>query len=154
MGTIRLEHIYKRFGQSEVITDFSLGVQDGEFLVIVGPSGCGKTTILRMIAGLEDITAGNLYIDGTLANQILPPDRDIAMVFQNFTLHPHMTVFDNIAFGLRSRDMPGQEIARRVQQAAELLEITPLLKRRPQQLSGGEQPSGPLLSQERLRSQA
>lgn len=138
MGTVRLEHIYKRFGQIEVITNLSLAIEDGEFLVVVGPSGCGKTTMLRMIAGLEDISTGELYIDNVLANQIPATERDIAMVFQNFALFPHMTVFDNIAFGLQSHVMPRQEIERRVNAAAEMLELTPLLKRRPHELSGGQ----------------
>jgi multiple sugar transport system ATP-binding protein len=138
MADVRLEHIHKRFGSNEVISDISLDIHDGEFLVLVGPSGCGKTTLLRMIAGLEDISAGNLYLNDLLANQVPPSERDIAMVFPNFALYPHMTVFDNLAFGLLGRNMSSQEIAKHVNMVAEMLELKPYLKLRPHELSGGQ----------------
>ncbi|HKD76417.1 MAG TPA: sn-glycerol-3-phosphate ABC transporter ATP-binding protein UgpC, partial [Ktedonobacterales bacterium] len=138
MAQVRLEHIIKRFDEVEVVKDVSLDIQDEEFLVLVGPSGCGKTTILRMIAGLEEITSGNLYIGDKLVNNVPPKDRDIAMVFQNYALYPQMTVFDNMAFGLKLRSTPRPEIDRRVNEVAEMLELKPYLKRRPKELSGGQ----------------
>ena len=120
------------------VDDFNLTVQDKEFVVLVGPSGCGKSTVLRMIAGLEEITAGDLYIGERRVNQVEPKNRNIAMVFQNYALYPHMTVYDNIAFGLRMRHLPRREIDAKVRQAAEILEISDLLKRKPKALSGGQ----------------
>ena len=138
MAQVRLEHIYKKFGDLDVVKDVNLEIQDEEFLVLVGPSGCGKTTTLRMIAGLEEISSGNLYIGDTLVNNVAPKDRDIAMVFQNYALYPQMTVFDNMAFGLKLRNTPKSEIERRVNEVADMLELKPYLKRRPKELSGGQ----------------
>ena len=120
------------------VTDFNLDIEDNEFIVFVGPSGCGKSTTLRMIAGLEEITEGELLIDGEMMNDVAPKDRDIAMVFQNYALYPHMTVFDNMAFGLKLRKMPKDEIRERVENAAELLGLSDLLERKPAALSGGQ----------------
>ncbi|SHE48892.1 multiple sugar transport system ATP-binding protein [Atopostipes suicloacalis DSM 15692] len=140
MAEIKLEHIHKRYENAEdyAVTDFNLDVQDNEFIVFVGPSGCGKSTTLRMIAGLEEITEGDLYIDEDVVNDVAPKDRDIAMVFQNYALYPHMTVYDNMAFGLKLRKMPKSEIKERVQKAAEMLGLTDLLDRKPAALSGGQ----------------
>jgi len=121
-----------------VVQDLDLEIRDGEFLVLVGPSGCGKSTTLRMVAGLEDITSGDIYIDETRVNDLSPKDRDIAMVFQNYALYPHMNVYDNMAFGLRLRKMPPAEIDERVQNAARLLKIESFLQRKPKELSGGQ----------------
>jgi multiple sugar transport system ATP-binding protein len=120
------------------VRDLSVGIEDGEFLVLVGPSGCGKTTALRMVAGLEQITDGTVEIGGRVVNSLSPKERDIAMVFQNYALYPHLSVADNIGFGLRLRKMPGAEIERRVAWAAKMLDLTPYLDRRPKQLSGGQ----------------
>ena len=120
------------------VHDFNLSIKDKEFIVLVGPSGCGKSTTLRMVAGLEEISGGELYIDGALVNDVAPKDRDIAMVFQNYALYPHMTVFDNMAYGLKIRGVPKEEIRRRVEEAAKMLELGHLLERRPRQLSGGQ----------------
>ena len=139
MASVTLKHIYKVYnGNVEAVKDFNLGVKDKEFVVLVGPSGCGKSTTLRMIAGLEEITKGELYIGDTLANDVAPKDRDIAMVFQNYALYPHMTVFDNMAFGLKLRKTPKDEIKRRVEEAAKTLDISHLLDRKPKALSGGQ----------------
>ncbi len=139
MAEVRFEHVYKRYGDNPpVITDLNLEIADHEFLVLVGPSGCGKSTALRMIAGLEDISEGDLYIGDRLVNDIAPKDRDIAMVFQNYALYPHMTVFDNMAFALTLRHTPKEEIQQRVERAAQMLGITPYLKRKPRELSGGQ----------------
>src|SRR5699024_7573064 len=140
MAEIKLEHIHKRYENAEdyAVTDFNLDVKDNEFIVFVGPSGCGKYTTLRMIAGLEGITEGDLYIDADVVNDVAPKDRDIAMVFQNYALYPHMTVFDNMAFGLKLRKMPKDEIKERVNHAAEMLGLTDLLDRKPAALSGGQ----------------
>lgn len=140
MAEIKLEHIHKRYENAEdfAVTDFNLDIQDNEFIVFVGPSGCGKSTTLRMIAGLEEITEGDLYIDADVVNDVAPKDRDIAMVFQNYALYPHMTVFDNMAFGLKLRKMPKDEIKERVNHAAEMLGLTDLLDRKPAALSGGQ----------------
>jgi len=138
MAKVVAEHISKHFGNVNAITDFNLEVDDQEFLVMVGPSGCGKTTMLRMIAGLEDITEGKLYIGDRLVNDVPPKDRDIAMVFQNYALYPHMNVYDNMAFGLKMRHTDRQETDRRVRQTAALLDLEQLLKRKPRQLSGGQ----------------
>jgi multiple sugar transport system ATP-binding protein len=139
LASVRVEHITKRFGaNTNVITDLNLEIRDKEFLVLVGPSGCGKTTALRMIAGLEDVTEGNLYIGDRLVNDVVPKDRDIAMVFQNHALYPHMSVYDNMAFGLKLRHTNRQEIEKRVLAAAEILGIKPFLQRKPRELSGGQ----------------
>jgi multiple sugar transport system ATP-binding protein len=123
---------------TRAVGDVDLTINDGEFLVLVGPSGCGKSTVLRMIAGLEEISEGKMYIGDTLVNDVQPKDRDIAMVFQNYALYPHMSVFDNMAFGLKLRKMPKEEIKARVGEAAEVLEITEFLERKPKALSGGQ----------------
>jgi multiple sugar transport system ATP-binding protein len=140
MAEIKLNNIYKRYDNAEEysVNDFNLDIEDNEFIVFVGPSGSGKSTALRMIAGLEEITDGELYIDDDLMNDVAPKDRDIAMVFQNYALYPHMTVFDNMAFGLKLRKMPKDEIKERVENAAELLGIFDLLERKPAALSGGQ----------------
>ena len=139
MASLSLKHIYKKYpGGFTAVSDFSLEIKDKEFLILVGPSGCGKSTTLRMIAGLEEITEGELFIGDRLVNDIAPKDRDIAMVFQNYALYPHMTVFDNMAFGLKLRKTPKEEIKRRVEEAARILDITHLLDRRPKALSGGQ----------------
>ncbi|MFB9150864.1 ABC transporter ATP-binding protein [Roseovarius ramblicola] len=138
MATVELDDIRKRFGPTEVIKGVSVDVADGEFIVIVGPSGCGKSTLLRMVAGLETITEGELRIGGTRANDLEPMDRDIAMVFQNYALYPHMSVAQNMGYGLRIAGLPKAEIAAKVQDAAELLQLTELLDRKPKQLSGGQ----------------
>ena len=139
MASLSFKHIYKKYqGGVTAVSDFCLEVKDKEFIIFVGPSGCGKSTTLRMIAGLEEITEGELFIGDRLVNDIAPKDRDIAMVFQNYALYPHMTVFDNMAFGLKLRKVPKEEIKRKVEQAAKILDITHLLDRRPKQLSGGQ----------------
>ncbi|WP_416200519.1 MAG: Maltodextrin ABC transporter ATP-binding protein [Thermocaproicibacter melissae] len=139
MASVTLKHVYKVYpGNVTAVSDFSLEVADKEFVILVGPSGCGKSTTLRMIAGLEEITKGELYIGDTLSNDIAPKDRDIAMVFQNYALYPHMTVFDNMAFGLKLRKVPKDEIKRRVEEAAKILDISHLLDRKPKALSGGQ----------------
>ncbi|MBR4282538.1 MAG: ATP-binding cassette domain-containing protein [Clostridia bacterium] len=120
------------------VSDFNLEIKDKEFIILVGPSGCGKSTTLRMIAGLEEITEGELFIGDRLVNDIAPKDRDIAMVFQNYALYPHMTVFGNMAFGLKLRKVPKEEIKRRVEEAARILDIAHLLDRKPKALSGGQ----------------
>ena len=139
MASLSFKHIYKKYpGGVTAVSDFTLEVKDKEFIILVGPSGCGKTTTLRMIAGLEEITEGELFIGDRLINDVAPKDRDIAMVFQNYALYPHMTVFDNMAFGLKLRKTPTEEIKRRVEEAARILDITHLLERRPKALSGGQ----------------
>ena len=139
MSSLSLRHIYKIYdGNVKAVSDFNLEIDDKEFIVFVGPSGCGKSTTLRMIAGLEEITAGELYIDDKLVNDADPKDRDIAMVFQNYALYPHMTVYDNMAFGLKLRKVDPQEIDSRVREAAAILGIEPLLARKPKALSGGQ----------------
>ena len=139
MASLSLKHIYKKYpGGVTAVSDFCLEIKDKEFLILVGPSGCGKSTTLRMIAGLEEITEGELWIGDILVNDISPKDRDIAMVFQNYALYPHMTVFDNMAFGLKLRKIPKEEIKRRVEEAARILDINHLLERRPKALSGGQ----------------
>jgi len=139
MATVELRNVTKIFGtDTKAVDNASFTVKDKEFVVLVGPSGCGKTTTLRMIAGLEEITSGELYIDGALVNHLMPKDRDIAMVFQNYALYPHMTVFDNMAFGLKIRKIPKSEIAERVREAARILSIEHLLERKPSALSGGQ----------------
>lgn len=139
MANVSLRHIYKIYdGGVTAVSDFNLEIEDKEFIILVGPSGCGKSTTLRMIAGLEDISKGELYIGDKLANDVAPKDRDIAMVFQNYALYPHMTVYDNMAFGLKLRKTPKDEIRRRVEEAARSLEIAHLLDRKPKALSGGQ----------------
>ena len=139
MASLNLKDIYKVYPSGVVaVTDFSLDIEDKEFIVFVGPSGCGKSTTLRMIAGLEEISDGELYIDGKLMNNVQPKDRDIAMVFQNYALYPHMTVFENMAFALKLRKTPKDEIKRRVNEAAKILDIEHLLDRKPKALSGGQ----------------
>ena len=139
MASLKLKNIYKRYaGGVTAVTDFSLDIPDKEFIVLVGPSGCGKSTTLRMIAGLEEISEGELYIGDKLVNDVAPKDRDIAMVFQNYALYPHMTVYENMAFGLKLRKTPKAEIKKRVQEAARILDIEHLLERKPKALSGGQ----------------
>ncbi len=138
MAKVRLEHVWKRFGKVVAVKDFNLETEDGEFVVFVGPSGCGKTTTLRMIAGLEEISEGKIYIGDRLVNDVPPKDRDIAMVFQNYALYPHMNVYENMAFGLRLRRYPKDEIDRRVKEAARILKIEHLLSRKPRELSGSQ----------------
>ena len=138
MAGLNLKGIYKRYPGGVTAGDFNLDIEDKEFIVLVGPSGCGKSTTLRMIAGLEDISEGELYIDDKLMNETPPKDRDIAMVFQNYALYPHMTVFDNMAFGLKLRKMPKEQIKQRVTEAARILDIEHLLDRKPKALSGGQ----------------
>ena len=140
MTTLKLNKLYKKYPNSDFysVENFDLQIKDKEFIVFVGPSGCGKSTTLRMIAGLEDITEGELYIDETLVNDIAPKDRDIAMVFQNYALYPHMTVYDNMAFGLKLRKYSKEDIDKRVQEAAEILGLKEFLDRKPADLSGGQ----------------
>ncbi|MEK6587941.1 MAG: ABC transporter ATP-binding protein [Chloroflexota bacterium] len=138
MSSVTYDHVYKRFGDVVAVSDMNLEIPDQEFLVLVGPSGCGKTTALRLLAGLEEIAEGRILIGDRLVNDVPPKDRDIAMVFQSYALYPHMSVFDNMAFGLRLRKTPKAEIARRVHEAAEILGIQQLLERKPRQLSGGQ----------------
>ena len=138
MATVTFDHVTKKFGEVFAVNDLSLQVMDEEFLVLVGPSGCGKTTALRMIAGLEEQTSGDIFIGERLVNDVAPKDRDIAMVFQNYALYPHMSVYDNIAFGLKLRGMAKTEIDRRVGEVAEMLGLQKLLKRKPKELSGGQ----------------
>ena len=139
MATLKFVNINKIYDNKvQAVFDFNLDVQDKEFIVFVGPSGCGKSTTLRMVAGLEEITSGELYINDRLVNDIAPKDRDIAMVFQSYALYPHMTVFDNMAFGLKLRKVPKEEIEKRVNEAAAILGLEPYLNRRPKALSGGQ----------------
>lgn len=139
MAELRLEHVYKIYdGTNEVVKDFNLGIEDKEFIVFVGPSGCGKSTTLRMIAGLEEISKGDLYINGQRMNDVAPKDRGIAMVFQNYALYPHMTVYDNMAFSLKLSKVNKKEIEKRVRDAAKILGLEDYLKRKPKALSGGQ----------------
>ncbi len=139
MAELQLKHIYKKYaGNVIAVSDFNLDIKDKEFIIMVGPSGCGKSTTLRMIAGLEEISDGELIIGGKLVNDVAPKDRDIAMVFQNYALYPHMTVFENMAFGLKLRKVAKDEIKRRVEEAARILDIEHLLERKPKALSGGQ----------------
>lgn len=138
MANVILKDIVKKFGDVLAVNKVNLEIKDQEFVVLVGPSGCGKTTTLRMIAGLEEIDAGEIYIGDTLVNDVPPKDRDIAMVFQSYALYPHMSVYDNMAFGLKLRKMPKEEIDRRVNESAQILGIEALLKRKPKELSGGQ----------------
>lgn len=138
MASVTYEHVTKRFGDVIAVNDLCIDIADKEFLVFVGPSGCGKTTSLRLLAGLEEISEGNIYIGDRLVNDVAPKDRDIAMVFQSYALYPHMSVYDNMAFGLKLRKTPKAEIDRRVKEAAGMLGIQELLDRKPKQLSGGQ----------------
>jgi ABC-type sugar transport system ATPase subunit len=138
MGSVRFSEVGKRFGSVDAVRSLSLEIHDGEFMVLVGPSGSGKTTALRMLAGLEAISSGSIFIGDREVNKVAPRERDIAMVFQDYALYPQMTVFDNLAFGLRRRKIPSADIERRVAEAARVLDIEPLLQRRPGQLSGGQ----------------
>ncbi len=138
MASVTFDHVYKRFGDVVAVNDLNIQVADKEFLVFVGPSGCGKTTSLRLLAGLEEISDGNIMIGDRVVNDVPPKDRDIAMVFQSYALYPHMSVYDNMAFGLKLRKTPKTEIDRRVKEAAESLNIAHLLDRKPKQLSGGQ----------------
>ena len=139
MASLSLKHVYKKYPNGfEAVKDFNLEVADQEFIIFVGPSGCGKSTTLRMIAGLEEISSGEFSIDGKVVNDVEPKDRDIAMVFQNYALYPHMTVFENMAFGLKLRKVPKAEIRQKVEEAARILDLDQLLDRRPKALSGGQ----------------
>ena len=138
MAGVQLKQVRKSFGTTEVVHGVDVTIEDGEFCVLVGPSGCGKSTLLRMIAGLENISGGEIVIGGRVVNQVHPKERDIAMVFQNYALYPHMTVADNMGFSLALRDESKAVIAERVRAAAEILDLLPLLERYPRQLSGGQ----------------
>ena len=138
MANLKLEHIEKSYGKTQVIHGVDLDINSGEFIVFVGPSGCGKSTLLRMIAGLEDISAGTIAIEDEIVNDVVSAERGVAMVFQSYALYPHMTVFDNMAFGLRQAKTPKDEIKNKVNEAAEILQITPYLDRLPKHLSGGQ----------------
>jgi len=138
LASVTFDHVFKRYGDQVVVNDLNIQVADKEFLVFVGPSGCGKSTSLRMLAGLEEISDGRVYIGDRVVNNVAPKDRDVAMVFQSYALYPHMTVYDNMAFGLRLRKTPKQIIDQRVHEAAKQLGIEHLLSRRPRQLSGGQ----------------
>ena len=142
MSAISIRNLTKRYGRGpravEVIHGIDAEIESGEFIVVVGPSGCGKSTLLRMVAGLEEITGGEIAINDKVVNNVEPADRDIAMVFQNYALYPHMSVFDNMAYGLKIRKLPAPEIRARVDKAAAILELVPYLKRRPRELSGGQ----------------
>jgi multiple sugar transport system ATP-binding protein len=138
MAQVSLRNLVKRFDDTEAVRGIDLDIADKEFVVLVGPSGCGKSTTLRMIAGLEEVSAGEIAVDGEVVNDMPPKDRDMAMVFQNYALYPHMTVFENMSFGLRLKRYPKDEISRRVNEAARILDIAELLDRKPRQLSGGQ----------------
>jgi len=140
MAEVVLKNVKKVYEESHVVavSNFSIDIKDKEFVVLVGPSGCGKSTTLRMIAGLDEITEGSIYIDGVLVNKVPPKDRDIAMVFQDYALYPHMTVYDNIGYGLKLRKYPKRVIDEKVREAAKILAIEDLLKRKPKALSGGQ----------------
>jgi len=138
MAAVTFREVRKRYGELEVIHGVSTEVADGEFVVIVGPSGCGKSTLLRMVAGLEPITSGEIRIGARVVNDLEPKDRDIAMVFQNYALYPHMSVYENMSYGLRIKRLSSSEIEQRVQKAAAILELSPFLKRKPKELSGGQ----------------
>ncbi|MBQ2533518.1 MAG: ATP-binding cassette domain-containing protein, partial [Lachnospiraceae bacterium] len=139
MANISLKNICKVYPNGfEAVKDFNLDIEDKEFIIFVGPSGCGKSTTLRMIAGLEDISSGELTIDGKVMNAVEPKDRDIAIVFQNYALYPHMTVYDNMAFGLKLRKVPKDQIDKQVREAAKILDLENLLERKPKALSGGQ----------------
>src|SRR6266478_2759770 len=136
MAQVSLRKVVKRFDDTEAVCGIDLDISDKEFVVLVGPSGCGKSTTLRMIAGLEDITGGEIRVDGEVVNDVPPKDRDMAMVFQNYALYPHMTVFENMSFGLRLKRFPKDEIKKRVSEAARILDLTELLESKPRELFG------------------
>jgi multiple sugar transport system ATP-binding protein len=138
MASVTYQNVWKKFGDFTAINDLNLNIEDKEFLVLVGPSGCGKTTALRCLAGLEEVSSGNVMIGSQIVNDVAPKDRDIAMVFQSYALYPHMSVFDNMAFGLKLRKVPKADIKRRVEEAAQILGIEHLMKRKPRELSGGQ----------------
>jgi multiple sugar transport system ATP-binding protein len=138
MASVTYDHVTKKFGDTAAVKDLMLEIQDSEFMVLVGPSGCGKSTALRMLAGLEKVSDGRVLIGDRVVNNVAPQSRDIAMVFQSYALYPHMTVYDNLAFGLRNQKVPKKDIDRRVRRAAEILDLDPLIKRKPKQLSGGQ----------------
>ena len=138
MASVTYDHVYKRFGETTAVNDMNIEIADQEFLVLVGPSGCGKTTALRLLAGLEEISDGKILIGERTVNDVAPKDRDIAMVFQSYALYPHLSVYDNMAFGLKLRKLPKEDIKRRVNEAADILGIQDLLERKPRQLSGGQ----------------
>jgi multiple sugar transport system ATP-binding protein len=138
MAGVTFDHVSKQFGEVTAVNDLTIQIHDKEFLVLVGPSGCGKSTTLRLLAGLEEVTAGDIFIGDRRVNDVAPKDRDIAMVFQSYALYPHMTVYDNLAFGLKLRKTPKAEIERRVKEAADILGLSNLLRRKPKQLSGGQ----------------
>jgi multiple sugar transport system ATP-binding protein len=138
MASVTFEHVWKKFGDFTALNDLDISIADKEFLVLVGPSGCGKTTALRCLAGLEEVSNGKVLIADQVVNDVAPKDRDIAMVFQSYALYPHMTVFDNMAFGLKLRKVPKADIKKRVEEAAQILGIEHLLKRKPRELSGGQ----------------
>jgi multiple sugar transport system ATP-binding protein len=138
MATVTFDHVFKKYGDVTAVSDLNLEIGDGEFMVLVGPSGCGKTTSLRMIAGLEEISEGELRIGDKVVNDVAPKDRDIAMVFQSYALYPHMSVRDNLAFGLKLRKVPKPEIEKRISEAAGILQLERLLDRKPKELSGGQ----------------
>jgi multiple sugar transport system ATP-binding protein len=138
MASVTYDHVTKTFGDMPAVKDLVLEVQNGEFMVLVGPSGCGKSTALRMLAGLERVSDGRILIGERVVNNVAPQSRDIAMVFQSYALYPHMTVYDNLAFGLRNQKVPKKDIDRRVRKAADILDLGPLIKRKPKQLSGGQ----------------
>ena len=138
MSSLKIKNISKKYGALDILKNIEMNIEDGEFLVLVGPSGCGKSTTLRIIAGLEEPSEGEVYIGGEIVNDRDPSKRDIAMVFQNYALYPHMTVYENMAFGLTLRKLDASDIENRVQDAAEILMLTDYLKRRPKELSGGQ----------------
>src|SRR6185503_17721956 len=138
MANVTFQNVVKKFGDVTAVNNLNINVDDKEFLVLVGPSGCGKTTALRCLAGLEEITSGEIKIGDRVVNDVAPKDRDIAMVFQSYALYPHLSVYDNMAFGLKLRKVPKEEIKRRVNEAADVLGIQDLLDRKPRQLSGGQ----------------
>jgi multiple sugar transport system ATP-binding protein len=138
MASVMYDHVTKQFGDVTAVNDLNIEIADKEFLVLVGPSGCGKTTALRCLAGLEEVTDGRILIGDRVVNDVAPKDRDIAMVFQSYALYPHMSVYDNMAFGLKLRKTPKEDIKRRVRESAEMLGIENLLDRKPRQLSGGQ----------------
>ena len=138
MATVNLIDVEKSYGKTEVLHNINVEIDKGEFLVVVGPSGCGKSSLLRMVAGLEEVTSGQITINGRCVNQLPPAKRDIAMVFQNYALYPHMSVFDNMAYGLKMRKMPQADIAKEVNAVAQMLQLTPFLTRKPSELSGGQ----------------
>ena len=153
MATVTFDHLYKKYGEEVVaVNDLNLEIGDGEFICLVGPSGCGKTTALRCVAGLEEITDGRLLIGDRVVNEVAPKDRDIAMVFQSYALYPHMSVYDNLAFGLKLRKTPKADIERRVKDAAEILGLEKFLERKPKALSGGQRQRVALGSRDRARA--